>query len=141
MIFFIRLTDIPENYGNAFENNDVFIFCGSGEFLNFHRICDVEIYFYIEYFYLDDQMLVFIRLQNEYKSKMCWNFYRFSFRFGVLHMNKKRMMFFHTTSYDSDYIYNLTHLFILPFLRSIIGKKQRISAIKTKVGNYLLCIK
>lgn len=59
--------------------------------------------------------------------------YRTLLGFGVLHFDKKRMVFFHTTNCDSDYIYNCVHLFILPFLRFATGRKQCISSITTEV--------
>jgi len=46
---------------------------------------------------------------------------------------EKSVVFLHINTCDSESIYNCVHLFILPFLRFITGRKKIISSIKTKV--------
>lgn len=47
--------------------------------------------------------------------------------------DEKSVVFLHINTCDSESIYNCAHIFILPFLRFITGKKKIISSIKTKV--------
>lgn len=59
-----------------------------------------------------------------------------------MYLKRKKVVFLHIPTYDLDSIYNCVHLFILPFLRFTVGKKQLISSIRTKVtvSIYLLPI-
>jgi len=45
----------------------------------------------------------------------------------------KSVVFLHINTNYSESIYNCVHLFILPFLRFISGRKKIITSIKTKV--------
>jgi len=51
----------------------------------------------------------------------------------LIGIEEKSVVFLHINTSDSESIYNCVHLFILPFLRFITGRKKIITSIKTKV--------
>ncbi|XP_060857084.1 gephyrin [Metopolophium dirhodum] len=88
------------------DGNPVIIFCG-----RVNEFCTVESH---------------IHITN--------NTRKISLGFGRMFVGceEKSVVFLHINTCDSESIYNCVHLFILPFLRFISGRKKIISSIKTK---------
>lgn len=109
------LYDIPQEYENVFEHGSIIIICcGNNSNLDLSSIFNIKSNIIIKSptTLYDDQI--------------------FSLEFSTLDFNHKEMVLFNTNSFDPDSIYNCMHLFILPILRFIIGRKQHISSVHAK---------